>query len=442
MNSTSKPILRTAAVVVSVVTLAAACGSSSKTAATSDTAPSSAAAALDGAGPHRQRHQDRRHRLRDGLPGEQQRPVRDRGAGLGRLREQDIGWDQRPPGAGVPRGRRGDPATAQSAEKKLVDTDKVQAIVVGSDNLVTAFDADALSKGVPLVSGTANATDWYTKPGMFVTVTDVLSGLTDQVLVAKQFGHATKFADLYCAEVAACAQANPPLQAAAKKAGLGFTSLAISSTATSYTAECLKLQQEKVDYAQLNFTTAAAAKLVQDCQAQNYNPTWGTSEQAVGKDLLSIPNFNAYGPAYAFPSSASSPAVAAFTKAMTTYAKGDNWKEGVASFTWTGLEAIRAALANAGTTVTSADITGGAERAEVRQPRRPGGQPADVHHRQAGELRSPPLLLRRRRQGWQDHRPQRSEHGLRFVTRLTAPTSEAGSAVHCPPPSHPRPSIR
>jgi branched-chain amino acid transport system substrate-binding protein len=253
----------------------------------------------------------------------------------------------------------GDPAKAQAAEKKLVDSDKVQAIVVGSDNLVTAFDADAISKGVPVVSGTANATDWYTKPGMYPTVTDVLSGLTGQLLVAKQFGKATKFADLYCAEVAACAQANPPLEAAAKKAGVAFTSLAISSTATSYTAECLKLQQQKVDYAQLNFTTAAAAKFVQDCQQQNYNPTWGTSEQAVGKDLLSIPDFTAFGPAYAFPSVADSPAVDTFRKAMGSYAKGDNWKEGVASFTWTGLEAVRAALANAGATVTGKDVEAG-----------------------------------------------------------------------------------
>ena len=194
---------------------------------------------------------------------------------------------------------------------------------------------------------------------MFVTVTDVLSGLANQVNVAKQFGKATKFANLYCSEVAACAQADPPLAAAAKKAGIGYTSLAVSATATSYTAQCLKLQQEKVDYAQMNFTTAAAAKFVQDCQSQNYNPTWGTSAQAIGSDLLNLPDFTAYGPAYAFPSVANTPAVETYRKAMTTYAKGDNWVEGTASFTWTGLETLRLALANAGATVTAKDITAG-----------------------------------------------------------------------------------
>jgi branched-chain amino acid transport system substrate-binding protein len=253
----------------------------------------------------------------------------------------------------------GDPAKAQAAEKKLVDTDKVLAIVASSDNELSAFDTDAVSKGVPVVSGAASATDWYTKPGLYVTVTDVLSGLTGQVLIAKSFGKATKFADLYCSEVAACGQANAPLQAAAQKAGLGFTSLAVSSTATSYTAECLKLQQQKVDYAQLNFTTTAAAKFVQDCQQQGYNPTWGTTAQAVGPDLLGISDFTAYGPAFAFPSVGGTPAVTTFVNAMKRFAKNDNWAEGTGSFTWTGLEAIHQALATAGPTVTAATVGNG-----------------------------------------------------------------------------------
>ena len=250
----------------------------------------------------------------------------------------------------------GDPVKAQAAEKKLVDQDKVLAILVGSDNLVTAYSADAISKDVALVSGTANSSDWYKKAGMFPTVTDVVSGLFDQMLVAKQFGHATKFANLYCSEVAACGEATTLQKPLASKVGLGYTSLAVSSTATSYTAQCLQLQQQDVDYAQLNFTTAAAAKFVQDCQAQNYNPTWGSSEQAIGKDLLGIPDVTLYGPAYAFPSAADSPAVTSFSDAMSKYAKDDNWKEGTASFAWSGLEVLRKALANIGASPTPKDV--------------------------------------------------------------------------------------
>jgi branched-chain amino acid transport system substrate-binding protein len=254
----------------------------------------------------------------------------------------------------------GQPTTAASAVNEFIN-DKVVAILAGSDNLVPAFSSATAKANIPVVSGTANAADWYTKPLMYPTVTDVASGLVGQLLVAKQFGKATKFANLYCSEIAACKQAGPPLKAAAQKAGVGYTELAISSTATSYTAQCLALKQQNVDYAQLNFTTAAAAKFVKDCQAQGYNPTWGTSAQSIGPDYLKLSNFTAYGPAYAFPSAATGGAFDTFTNAMNKYAKDDNWRDGTASFDWTGLVAIQKALASvsATATVTSTDVIDG-----------------------------------------------------------------------------------
>jgi branched-chain amino acid transport system substrate-binding protein len=253
-----------------------------------------------------------------------------------------------------------DPAKAQASERTLVDSNNVLALMVGSDSFVSAFDSDALSKGVPIISGPANlAGEWNGKAGMYPTVTDVVSGLAAQVSVAKQFGKATKIANIYCAELAACQQANPIIQGAATKAGLGFASLAVSSSAPSYTAQCLQLQQQKVDYATLSIGASVAAKLMQDCQAQGYNPTWGSSEQAIGSEFLSVPNVTVYGPAYAFPSVASAPAVQTFVKAMTKYAKDNNWREGSASFAWSGLEVLRKAMANAGPNPTRQDVTNG-----------------------------------------------------------------------------------
>jgi branched-chain amino acid transport system substrate-binding protein len=253
----------------------------------------------------------------------------------------------------------GDPAKAQAAEQDLVSSKNVIAIIVGSDNEVAAFDADAISKGVAVISGTANSQDWYTKSGMFVTVTGVLPGLAAQMIVAKNFGHATKFADLYCSEIAACAQADPVLKGQATQLGVGFTSIAVSSTAPSYTAQCIQLQQEKVDYAQLNFTTSAAAKFVQDCQAQGYNPTWGSSEQAAGAAFSSLQNFTMYGPAYSFPSVADAPPIQTYRDAMQKYAKDSNWKEGAASFTWDGLQVLAKSLATVGANPARQDVLTG-----------------------------------------------------------------------------------
>jgi branched-chain amino acid transport system substrate-binding protein len=257
---------------------------------------------------------------------------------------------------------KGDPATAQSAEQQLA-SDGVAAIIVSSDNVVSAYDAAAIAKGIPLIGGPSDEDDWYTKPGMFPTMTGIVNGLAAQVAVAVQYGHAKKFANLYCAEVAACGQANPILQGAAKAAGIGYTQLAVSSTAPSYTAQCLQLKQEGVDYAQLNFTTAAAVRFVQNCQAQGYNPTWGSSEQSIGAAYASLSNFTAFGPAYSFPSVAGAPPVDQFRSVMEKYASNSNWREGVASFTWDGLQVFAQAVKNenipAATAVTTADVLNG-----------------------------------------------------------------------------------
>lgn len=244
----------------------------------------------------------------------------------------------------------GSPSTAQTQVQTLINSDHVAAILVGSDGEIAAFDDLAISKSVPLISGAANMVDWYTKPsGLFPTPTGVAPGLADQVAVAAKFGHAKVVGNLYCSEIAACQQANPIMQSAAKAAGLSFTSLSVSSTSPSYTAQCLQLQQQHVDYVTMSIATAAAVKFVQDCQAQGYNPTWGTSEQAVAPALAELPNFTAYGPAYAFPSTADAPPAATFRSAMQKYAKDGNWREGTGSFTWDGLMALEAALKTATT---------------------------------------------------------------------------------------------
>jgi branched-chain amino acid transport system substrate-binding protein len=257
---------------------------------------------------------------------------------------------------------KGDPATAQADGQQFIG-DGVSAIIVSSDNLVSAFDSAAIAKGIPLIGGPSDENDWYAKAGMFPTMTGIVNGLAAQVAVAAQYGHAKKFANLYCAEVAACAQANPVLQGAAKAAGIGYTQLAVSSTAPSYTAECLQLKQEGVDFAQLNFASAAAVRFVQNCQAQGYNPTWGSSEQSIGAAYASLPNFTAYGPAFAFPSVANAAPVDQFRSVMQKYASGTNWREGTASFTWDGLQVLAQAVKDenipAATPVTAADVMTG-----------------------------------------------------------------------------------
>jgi branched-chain amino acid transport system substrate-binding protein len=250
----------------------------------------------------------------------------------------------------------GQPSLALSQVETLIDSDHAVAIVVGCDNNVGVFDSFAIGRGVAVIGGPSNESDWLTKAGMFPTATGLAAGVADQVAVATKFGHATKIANAYCAEVAACQQANPLLASAAKAAGVAFTSVPVSSTAPTYTSQCVQLQQEKIDYLIMSFTSAAAVRFVQSCQAQGYNPTYGTTEQAFSPVMYSLRNFTAYGPAYAFPSVANAPPVATFRSAMEKYASSSNWREGTGSFTWDGLQVLDAALKNAGPSPTAASV--------------------------------------------------------------------------------------
>jgi branched-chain amino acid transport system substrate-binding protein len=255
-----------------------------------------------------------------------------------------------------------DPPTGEAVEQQLA-ADGVTGIIVTNDDVITSYDGAAIAKGIPIIGGTAYASDWYTKVGMFPTGTNIVSGLAAQVAVAAQYAHAKKVGEVYASEVAAAAQATPVLAAAAKAAGVGFIPLAVSSTAPSYTAQCLLFKQKNVDYVQLDFTTATAVRFIQDCQAQNYNPTWGDSEQPMGPAFDALPNLTMYGPAQSFPWVANSPVAATFRAAMQKYATNSNWQGGASTFTWDGLQALAQAVKNAdvpaSTPVTAADVTAG-----------------------------------------------------------------------------------
>src|SRR3954449_5221765 len=115
----------------------------------------------------------------------------------------------------------GQPTTAASVINDFINQ-KVAVILAGSDNLVPAFSAATAKAGIAVVGGASTQADWYTKPLMYPTVTDVASGLVSQVLVAKQFGKATKFANLFCAEIAACKGGTPALKGTAQQVGIGY----------------------------------------------------------------------------------------------------------------------------------------------------------------------------------------------------------------------------
>jgi branched-chain amino acid transport system substrate-binding protein len=236
-----------------------------------------------------------------------------------------------------------DPAKAQAAYQSLA-SQGVVAIAVTADNTVSAYDNQAVSAGIPLVSGTVNLPDWFTKAGMFPTPGGNEGWWIEIVHFARKYAKATKIANLYCSEVPTCAAANPVFKKTASSLGMGFTAVSASDTTASYTAQCLSLQQQKVDFVIVNLASQAAIQLMENCQAQGYNPTWAGESQATSPSFEKVPNLTYYIAQVSFPVAADAKPASEFRAAMQKYAKGGNWQGGTATTSWDALQTIRAAL--------------------------------------------------------------------------------------------------
>lgn len=182
----------------------------------------------------------------------------------------------------------GDPAKALQNAKKLVTQDKVQALVDMS--LADAAFAPYVAKsGVPVVGGLAVSLPFLTVPTFFPAGTSLPVATVGTAALAKAAGK-TKMGLMYCAESPICKQLVPIAQGAAKLSGLGFSSTAVSATAASYAAPCLKLKNDKVDALFVADNSVIVQRIIAGCFQQGYKPGQFSQGNTYSPDWLKDPN--------------------------------------------------------------------------------------------------------------------------------------------------------
>ncbi|MCU1366185.1 MAG: branched-chain amino acid transporter periplasmic protein [Ilumatobacteraceae bacterium] len=138
-------------------------------------------------------------------------------------------------------------------------------------------------------------------PNAFPVTTTFGAVVDEQVIGAKAAG-ATKLATAACAEVDSCSQAEPVFAADATALGLTDTGVVkVSSTASDYTAECIKFVQDGVDFIQISAAGSVGATMWGNCQDQGYTGIFGASAGSVAGDLIKIPGITLAGGINAFP---------------------------------------------------------------------------------------------------------------------------------------------
>ncbi|SHH06513.1 amino acid/amide ABC transporter substrate-binding protein, HAAT family [Jatrophihabitans endophyticus] len=262
----------------------------------------------------------------------------------------------------------GDATKSQQMIRKLVEQDKVMAVV----DEVASYDASWASyvsgKGVPVLAGVSFTQPMSTNPNFFPTG-GTLAAITYGLVQNVQKSGKTKLAVLACAEAPLCAGYTGQISRIAKATGSSVTvayQSKISATQASYTAQCLAAKSAGADSMYVGHGGTVVTRVVDQCVQQGYQPTqFQVGGDVVGswekdRNLDGVPIAQFHLPLH----DETTQGGKAFHDALRKYAPGvptsSNYSEDTLS-TWIGLQ-LFAAAAKAGKiapTSTGADVKKG-----------------------------------------------------------------------------------
>ncbi len=164
---------------------------------------------------------------------------------------------------------KGDPATGATAVKKLVEQDKVVAIVGEHSTGATGWAPYAAEKNIPVVGGYTNDTSFVGYANWFNTGGNILS---DFWAIAEQGAKAgPKMAMLYCAEVPGCKAASTILETFGTPIGLDVSYTAgVAANSSDYTSVCLAMQEAGVQSYNMSVATAVNQRIADQCAALGF----------------------------------------------------------------------------------------------------------------------------------------------------------------------------
>jgi branched-chain amino acid transport system substrate-binding protein len=258
---------------------------------------------------------------------------------------------------------RADASQATSIAQDFIDDPDVVAVLSASSGSEGATGELFGAADLPVSGVGYNPTVWSALPNFYTVTTTVPTVVAAQVISAKDVGAGT-MATVNCSENANCTGTTPIIQATADGVGIDFTgALQVAGTAPNYTAECLQLVDEGVDYAQLSVSAETSGRLVTDCQRQGYEGWFGASAGSVTPGLYAeTSDTKLAGALNAFPWWVDSKPVQEFRDAMDEQGIDEStYGNPHATGMWAAAELLRKALSGIkeGDKVTRDTVTQG-----------------------------------------------------------------------------------
>ena len=257
------------------------------------------------------------------------------------------------------------PATSSADAEELIKQNHVVAIIDNSD-VDASWSSYAKQQGVPVIGGGISV-DGYTNPDFFPPSTTFNYLPSAGAVLAKSYG-LKKEADLYCAEVAICAQSEVLSKAADADVGIAMVyTTAIGFAAPNYTAQCLAAKAAGATMMVVGDATTVVEKVAENCAAQGYTPIESSSDGTVAIGWLHTPGMEGNIDTQAdvpwfIHNAATKDMYAALAKYAPQVPAGPNFGEIVLA-TWADGALIQAAVGSAhvssASTITAGEIKAG-----------------------------------------------------------------------------------
>ena len=179
------------------------------------------------------------------------------------------------------------PSASLADAQTLVEEDHVVGIMDNSD-VDVAWAKYVKQRGVPVL-GDTDTVAGYTNSDFFTPGLTFNQSPPAEADAIKKSG-IKKMAELYCSEVAICAQDATEMKTVLAKDGVDQVyTAAISSSAPSYTAQCLAAKQAGATGIGVADASGIVTEVAQDCAKQGYEPLEFSGDGSVSQAWLTVP---------------------------------------------------------------------------------------------------------------------------------------------------------
>jgi branched-chain amino acid transport system substrate-binding protein len=260
----------------------------------------------------------------------------------------------------------GNPTKAAQLVKKLVEQDKVQALVGSASTVTESFQKYITAKKVPVIGSAEFQQDYTSNPLFFPTGTQAVTFDYGLLSEAKKAG-VKKFGSMPCAEVAACSLGSKLFEGLGKIVGVETPFVQkITVSQPNYTAACLAAKAKGVDGLSIIQNATTVLRVADQCAQQGYKPKQLNVSATTGQIWQDKPSMEGMIATQSNPvlADTSIPALKTFHTALDQYqpsvAKGDQYNE-IDVSVWAGGQTFKLAAERAKLepTSTPADVLKG-----------------------------------------------------------------------------------